>query len=102
MSGPFKMKGYSYPGASPLPQNSEVEEQPLSEEERAQLPGTDKPEGYYTVKDGNNRLTKTGRLKDVTEQYEKTGNKATREAIASGSRVYVHPVSGQLSIKSGA
>jgi len=70
MSTPFKMKGYSYSGASPLRSG-------------------DTP--YETVKDAGNTLTKTGQGTDVTPEYTKKGNKSTREHIASGGTVLRMP-----------
>ena len=64
--GPFKMKGFSYPGTSPV---------------------KEKPEGYYKVKDVSNNLTETGQGEDVTEKYRKEGNKKTREHIKKGGKV---------------
>jgi len=60
------MKGFSYPGTSPV---------------------KEKPEGYYKVKDVSNNLTETGQGEDVTEKYRKEGNKKTREHIKKGGKV---------------
>ena len=83
MKTPFKMKGYSYPGKSPIEQNNDGD-----------------TKGYHTVKDTSNVLTATGRGIDVTKEYREKGSKSTRAAIESGSKIYKHPVSGKITIQS--
>ena len=73
------MKGYSYPGTSPL--------------------RVDPKTPYEAVKDVGNTLTKTGQGKDVTERYKKKGNKKTKAHIAAGGKVMLMP-DGSLTLKS--
>ena len=73
------MKGYSYPGTSPL--------------------RVDPKTPYEAVKDAGNTLTKTGQGKDVTERYKKKGNKKTKAHIAAGGKVMLMP-DGSLTLKS--
>ena len=82
MSRPFKMKG------SPMKRNFGIGS-PLKENNP-----------YESVKDTSNVLTKTGQGVDVTNEYKKTGSKEVRDAIKSGSKVFKHPETGQLSIQS--
>ena len=61
--------------------------------------GIDPKTAYDTVKDASNTLTKTGQGVDVTAEYTKTGNKSTRDHIASGGKVLKMP-DGSLALKS--
>ena len=79
MATPFKMKGYPYPGTSPVKQDEDL---------------------YESVKDTSNVLTKSGQSTDVTDEYKKKGSKEVRDAIKSGSKVFKHPKTGQLTIQS--